>query len=1146
MTARVQFASFAKIACDINSSVISGSLTAGKAGTYYFWLSYRNDVGFSRPSANPTSLTVSANDGIRITLPSAAYQSGENIWQYFISVNTTNDASTAKVLLVIDAQTASQLPISLPLNIDITQDEHLETEKTVTTANLPTGSDLLNGIIRTNSTTGKNYRYISSSSSTADGDEVITASPGRWHVYKDGYSCYLTDTTDSARGCDTPLQLIDDTRNILNLEYSLDGNAGKFRRYWVFNNNTSNIVAGKRIGLTINNQGEDVSPSYVGLLKTVFEGYFDQANRELITTLEDDITSFSYQGVVEPYSLDQNNFVLERNLAQNQAFQFKVYPEFDISQVSSSDMIPAYDSELTISPFIYANQGKPTDLGAFLGNAILSTDANYRRILPNTGLSVKVLSGSGIVNNYFWSNVPESSALGLATNTADQKLAVNTNGSVYVVNSLASNEDLRALVSTVSGQSEISSYTTEVEGDTNPSITLTINYPSSIRANYDDVIKGSNAGVFNAETINVYVRKRNSSGGAVVETRRFTGNTPTNTTSDQFTLNYSDGAVITNGTEPSSAFGLFAPATPTVDTITNTTGTFYFDVAVSFVYSGSSVTAISHKPIDGCIEELSQSIADLANTTRYWRDPEDTATALSAIPANELIQGANYPVLSDQNGDISFYTYDSSSSAIVDGFNYLDVDNGSGRFVRVRGLDGQDGGTGFGLFYNFSTSTSTPPLSGEIRFNNATYASVSEIYVSETDKNSVNIASLLNQVNNNSVLIFADSDDPTRYAYFSLTSQVDSGTYRTYTVSHIADSGTITGELLFAFALKGDVGATGAAGAVGPQGADGIDGINGFSLSYVFDSTTTSGPASGELRFNNVTIGSATEIYLHEEEANTINVSAVLDLLTTDSTFQITKSTDDTVFHFFDINSITDNGTDRTYGVTYLGGNGSLVDTDSIRVSFVIKGSQGPVGPAGADGADGVNGQDGTSGFGIDFAFDSGTTATPGSGEVRINNASPASATEIYVSETDNNSVDVSSVLGLINLGSPLQIIKANDSTTFALFEVTSITDNGSDRTYGVTALANNGTFVDTDIVRLTFSAKGDTGATGPAGGVDSFNGRTGVVVPASGDYDFADLGTTPTTLSGYGITDAAPLTPSINNQTTFGLHAPARLGHYR
>lgn len=39
--------------------------------------------------------------------------------------------------------------------------------------------------------------------------------------------------------------------------------------------------------------------------------------------------------------------------------------------------------------------------------------------------------------------------------------------------------------------------------------------------------------------------------------------------------------------------------------------------------------------------------------------------------------------------------------------------------------------------------------------------------------------------------------------------------------------------------------------------------------------------------------------------------------------------------------------------------------------------------------------------------------------------------------------------------------------------------------------------------------------------GVATVFGRSGAVVAQAGDYDFADLGTTPTTLAGYGITDA-------------------------
>jgi putative flippase GtrA len=49
---------------------------------------------------------------------------------------------------------------------------------------------------------------------------------------------------------------------------------------------------------------------------------------------------------------------------------------------------------------------------------------------------------------------------------------------------------------------------------------------------------------------------------------------------------------------------------------------------------------------------------------------------------------------------------------------------------------------------------------------------------------------------------------------------------------------------------------------------------------------------------------------------------------------------------------------------------------------------------------------------------------------------------------------------------------------------------------------------------------------------ISSWNGRTGAVVPAAGDYTFAQIGSKPTTVSGYGITDAVD---TANAQTIGG-----------
>lgn len=59
----------------------------------------------------------------------------------------------------------------------------------------------------------------------------------------------------------------------------------------------------------------------------------------------------------------------------------------------------------------------------------------------------------------------------------------------------------------------------------------------------------------------------------------------------------------------------------------------------------------------------------------------------------------------------------------------------------------------------------------------------------------------------------------------------------------------------------------------------------------------------------------------------------------------------------------------------------------------------------------------------------------------------------------------------------------------------------------------------------------------GGGSGVTSFNTRTGAVIPASNDYTFSQIGTKPTTILGYGITDAATLTgtQTLSNKTITG-----------
>lgn len=926
---RIQFASGRSQLCALTLDTISGSLAAD---TYYFYLSGRNDAGYSLPGP-VASVTTNGSQGIELVIPGAAYIEGENWLEYVISINTVDDPTTAKALLSL-----KRSDLTLPYIINLTLPAHVQTERQL--AAFP-NTDLLNGLIVTRTSDGLIYRYNSFSS--------------QWERYYDGYNvAVISDTTDELLGCDTPISLIDESRYIINYDYALDDTEGNSRRYWIFNDLTTPIPAGREIGLTTTIQDQDVSSLFYNLFKVVFEGYFDQTTEEFIT-LQDGVAEFSYLGIEELYTSSMDNLILERDLATNQAFQIRIFPEFDVSELGLGLNLLPVDSNVSVLPFLKPDQGKETDLGELLGDVIIGTDPNLRRVYPAVGLSAFVDSGISVIAGRIKNTKTPTTALGLSNNIENQILAINSAGNVYPVSSLRVNERQRALVSTASGESVASTFSSEIEGDNNPNITVTVDYPTIIRASYPDVIAGSNKGVFNAEEIVLYVRKRNSEGGSIVETRRFTGLAPTNTTSDDFSVLYENGTVYA-GSIPSTQFGLWSPAnlTPTDIIVENTTGTFYYDFAVSFKYNGGTITDISHSVLDGCVEELRQSLGEITSTSQYWQSPQFDPTSLSNISSNLLIQGATYPVLEDTNGDISLYTYNSAETTAADGFDYLAVTNGPGRFVRVRGTDGTNGSSGFGLFYNFSTLTSTPPLDGEVRFSSSTYSSVTSIYVSETDRNSISISNLLSQINNNSVLVFIDANDPTKYAYYTLTSQLDSGSYKTYTVSHIVSNGPLSGEITLAFALKGDTGATGATGAtgdIGPQGNPGLDGVSGFGIRFVFSAITTGPPSSGEVRINNATYASATSLFISETDRFFGNVSAILDLISPGSPLLLIDEADPAVYAYYELTSQTDNGTDRTFAVSHVASSGTF--SGNVSLTFSARGEQGVAGNDGVDGATG-------------------------------------------------------------------------------------------------------------------------------------------------------------------------------------------------
>ncbi|MEQ8822745.1 MAG: tail fiber protein [Filomicrobium sp.] len=166
-----------------------------------------------------------------------------------------------------------------------------------------------------------------------------------------------------------------------------------------------------------------------------------------------------------------------------------------------------------------------------------------------------------------------------------------------------------------------------------------------------------------------------------------------------------------------------------------------------------------------------------------------------------------------------------------------------------------------------------------------------------------------------------------------------------------------------------------------------------------------------------------------------------------------------------------------------------------------------------------TKGNDGATGpsLGQDFAFNSGTTdANPGSGNWRLNNATPGSATFLYISKTDRNGGDLSNIIDQWDASTSttikgnLKIVDPSDTAEQFDCQISGTLVDATD--YFKVPISNgvfNGSgsnFTDSTVTSILFTAAGDAGSglanayyritdgstTAESSGPDTFKLRTG------------------------------------------------------
>jgi hypothetical protein len=251
----------------------------------------------------------------------------------------------------------------------------------------------------------------------------------------------------------------------------------------------------------------------------------------------------------------------------------------------------------------------------------------------------------------------------------------------------------------------------------------------------------------------------------------------------------------------------------------------------------------------------------------------------------------------------------------------------------------------------------------------------------------------------------------------------------------------------------------------------------GTATKWTFDSSTSMGdPGTGDIRLNNATLASVTQIAVDATSAQTGNPD-ISDWVASwdDSTNDAVRGTimiheDGTPANFWvgNINGpIVDNTGWLQIPVTHLDSAGVFTAADNLVVSFSRSGDAG----AG----------------GIDMLWDADTTdADSGAGKVWLNNGTLASVSVVYIDDVDSNGVNINTLVDTFDdsttsaLRGTIKITQKGTPATYAIYHVTGAVTSAS--TYSKVAVAHvvsNGTFTDGDPIYLEFVRSGNQGIGG-------------------------------------------------------------------
>ncbi len=289
------------------------------ANTYYFWLVRRNRAGYTAPSP-VKSLAVGASGSVTISSSNFTTLSYEDIHETLISVSTTNDYATSRVIYKFSHFATDYITPVTPTNVTLSVLNNSTYNNPSDISNL---AGLLTGSRAALNSNGFVYEFVSGATDNVDNVTILTHSSGRWFKTREAS---LYETTSLAEidviSVDQETLIVAPLENISSIPIPI--------KYWIVND-TGGTLTGLRLNLS-----EYTSDPAIRLIFGVkIIGYIN------LTSFVLDTTGIDNLGVIQEYpTLD---IALNKGIPDGSAVVIEVTPSSQLLDgVSAQSFISIY------------------------------------------------------------------------------------------------------------------------------------------------------------------------------------------------------------------------------------------------------------------------------------------------------------------------------------------------------------------------------------------------------------------------------------------------------------------------------------------------------------------------------------------------------------------------------------------------------------------------------------------------------------------------------------------------------------------------------------------------------------------------------------------------------------------------------------